>query len=355
MTILTVPDDYATIQLAYNAAQATGDKVYIKEIGSPYNEKINCLKQLKFEGQNTNTRWFYSHGAYPVLSCRAHNIEVSNLWLDNDKGYTVQVPTAVDNIHIHHNHIKQIGSSYPIAIGSTTNATIKVDHNDFYGGYNYGVYMYRPDNLCEIKNNIFHDIIKTYAIYSSTVAASKFEVWDNDIQCQVGLSTTYGIAISFAGASIGATSIKNNLIKGTQVGINGTNYGIRMVGAGNVEITGNKVTGDFKGYAIEITKGGYTIHWNDFVNDRAGNGRDTTDGLNNWDKDGLGNYWGYGGAEYDADGDAIGDDPYIIPTGVGNQDNFPLMCSIDIHPECPYVALEKRWCFGRIGIRTFRL
>ncbi len=51
---------------------------------------------------------------------------------------------------------------------------------------------------------------------------------------------------------------------------------------------------------------------------------DLTEPVHNWDNDGWGNYWSdYNGT--DADGDGVGDTPYIID--VLNQDRYPLMVS----------------------------
>ena len=95
-----------------------------------------------------------------------------------------------------------------------------------------------------------------------------------------------------------------------------------------------------------------------YFNDIYGNTTDATDNDNvglNWDKNSKGNYWGYGGAAFDADGDGIGDAPKVIAGTAGTQDDFPLMCSYTIWPSCPYLGgAAKKHYWHRVGLNMRR-
>jgi parallel beta-helix repeat protein len=106
--------------------------------------------------------------------------------------------------------------------------------------------------------------------------------------------------------------------------------GIYIYGSSNFNtISGNNITDN--SYGIEVHGSDNTIFHNNFINNQ--NQIYLSDAINTWD-DGYpsaGNYWSdYTGV--DADGDGIGDTPYIIDEN--NQDNYPLVNQFII-PEFP--------------------
>ena len=102
--------------------------------------------------------------------------------------------------------------------------------------------------------------------------------------------------------------------------------GIRLDGSNDVLVSGNLVTNNSFGISISGSSGGVVYH-NSFIGNTVQ--ASVTSSSCMWD-DGYpsgGNYWSdYNGI--DADGDGIGDTPYVIDGG--NQDNYPLMKPLGI-------------------------
>jgi nitrous oxidase accessory protein len=144
----------------------------------------------------------------------------------------------------------------------------------------------------------------------------------------------------------------NNTIAGNRISAN--HYGIHIamgqpVDAGSNQIIGNQIANNDVGMYFLMMGDWYSpepslfymnnsIYDNNFINNSQNvvNGYIVFDhGITNfWDDGANGNYWSdYNGT--DADGDGIGDTPYIIDKN--NQDNYPLMNTVDITeiPEFP--------------------
>jgi len=154
-----------------------------------------------------------------------------------------------------------------------------------------------------------------------------------------------------------AYSSNNTIIFGNYIEDCGT--GIQLVESYNNKIYQNKIVGNEEGIGFG-SGGGYstvyhnliadnnyaltfwasshnTIYGNNLINNT--NQVHAWSSSNNWDYKSTGNYWSnYNGT--DADGDGVGDTPYVIstsPEDYGDADNYPLIEPIDdtIIPEFP--------------------
>jgi hypothetical protein len=133
---------------------------------------------------------------------------------------------------------------------------------------------------------------------------------------------------------IGITGSNNTLVGNYIVGTNGTAI---ILGTSSFNtIFGNHLANNKLGISTQtLYTAGYvydnTIYCNNFVNNSLNYCNEVIIGgtisVNIWDFNSVGNYWSdYGGT--DADGNGIGETPYVIDTN--NQDRYPLMNPVDI-------------------------
>jgi len=119
-------------------------------------------------------------------------------------------------------------------------------------------------------------------------------------------------------------TIKDNIIEYSNVGIYLSNSDNNTIKSNNIQ--NNVMSGIF----LASTSSDNTLYLNDFSDNYDSNARDY--GLNNWDYDSQGNYWDdYN--DYDNNSNGIGDNPYIIGGGSGNQDNYPLGDFLSSNPQ----------------------
>lgn len=334
MTIRVVPDTYNTIAVAYNAA-IDGDTIYIKESGSPYNELMGCNKRLLFEGESTAVTWTYSYAF--IFSAQANGIEIKNLHFTG-AGSTGLVYSGggTNDLYVHNCKFTGTANDAICLRHDLINSdNIRFNDNTFYGDFNIGIVSTLLNQTSEIKDNIFyaggvHEAIRIGAVNSGITT-----VQNNAINQNKG----DGIWV-YDDINAGATLyIKDNNITGSDTAINGIKTSDT---SGTKILTGNICKGAFSQYPIQagVNTASLTAYFNDFYGGAQSKQGYDYDGVNTWDNGvDKGNYWGYGGAAYDSDKDAIGDNPYELSKNVGSpQDNYPLMCSINIWPNCPYMS-----------------
>ena len=97
-------------------------------------------------------------------------------------------------------------------------------------------------------------------------------------------------------------------------------YGIWCDASNTNEFIGNTVSSNHMGVYMAIGSEGNLLHHNIFL-DNLHNAH--TDTVNQWDYDGMGNYW-YDYDGIDANEDGIGDSPYVISSD-SDEDSFPLL------------------------------
>ncbi len=166
----------------------------------------------------------------------------------------------------------------------------------------------------------------TIKVTSNNVIISGFKVQNTggSYYC-VFLDSVTGCEISDnyvknGGNGIYLDSSNSNIIKDNTV--ESCNNGIYLYNSGSNTIKSNNIqNNNVYGIWIISSSSDNTIYLNDFSDNMDGNAKDQ--GTNNWDYNSQGNYWDdYN--DYDSNEDRIGDNPYIIPGGGGNQDNYPL-------------------------------
>jgi hypothetical protein len=199
-----------------------------------------------------------------------------------------------------------------IFAGSTLNSIIA--NNTLDGGK--GINFYGDGNTISGNNITDSDVFYGSIAFSGS----------NNIIAKNRMTNT-----KITGINIGGS---NNTISGNYIiGGNASAISFSQVSYKNV-VFGNQIENNRVGistfHVFGYDFGTNTIYYNNFVN----NTQNLYSGviaapsaINDWDNGALGNYWSdYNGT--DANGDGIGDSPYVI--GASNQDRYPLIDPVDV-------------------------
>ena len=323
---IVVPDDYATIQEAVDAA-SDGDTVFVKN--GIYNEPIEIHKPLTLLGEDSqNTILEIPMIRYwppRVILVNADNVTVSGfniinsdigIWLDKlDSEYEGEPP---DNCRI-------IGNNFANNYGAIryfegTNLTIS--GNNITGNDSHAISL--GSSNCTVSSNIitnsnggisagdYNLTIKGNTIKNNTgpgiglSGSGPYYVYENNI-------TDNEVGIKFQRCN--NSTVSQNNIERNSIGVELLNiqeFDEYPLGSGNVVYCNNFIDNSQQ---VLINKE-YWLLWN--YSASIINGTDTV----SWDNGTTGNYWSsYQGEDNNSDG--IGDTSYVI--NENNQDNFPLM------------------------------
>lgn len=127
-------------------------------------------------------------------------------------------------------------------------------------------------------------------------------------------------------------TVSNSTIFGNQIDNNGY-AAFYLDGAVDCTITENNVVDNYCFFNIRHDSANNTFFHNNFIGNWTGSAGER-DSHNFWDNGLEGNYWeGYNGT--DANGDSIGDTPYLIDDYSNSVDRYPLMTSVDIPDVLP--------------------
>lgn len=292
---MRVPVHFSTIHEAVDAA-VDGFTILVSD--GVYYETISVDKQLSLIGENRDTTVIDANGASIVVLVYADNVSITNFKIVNGAYGVYLVYTQgcnISNCYITNNNkgIFLYASSHNSIVGNS------ITNN------NYGI------SLCPHVNSYYYEFVpSTYNI-----------IFGNNIT-----NNSYGIDICGYGL-MGAITPGYNIISGNNVTNNGC--GISLSGSSS-----NK------------------FYHNNFIDNGCQVCNSVPPPANTWD-DGYpsgGNYWSnYTGV--DANGDGIGDTPYVIDAS--NKDNYPLIN--------PYRApvIETRYMRGDQhtvnGLTTYKL
>ncbi|MEM2130308.1 MAG: NosD domain-containing protein [Candidatus Bathyarchaeia archaeon] len=246
----------------------------------------------------------------------------------NNNEYGIWLDYSSNNI-IFENNITE--NSYGIRLSSYSDNN-SVSANNLINNNGQGIWLDSSSNNRIYGNNITNN---WQGIWLSSSSASR--IYGNNITN----NNNCGVLLE---SSPDSTIFGNNIT-------NDNDYGVRLYSSSNSGIVGNNIANNSYGINI-LYSDGNLVHGNEIRNSSAyglyirsseinliyGNSFINSDvdsdiNLNSWDYGypAGGNYWGsYLGT--DANGDGIGDTPYVI--NEFNQDNFPLMSPVE-RPQRP--------------------
>ena len=238
-------------------------------------------------------------------------IEASDIVLDG-AGHIVKGLEGENIVNTENPLIEEIKAIYDL-----TNVTIKnFDIQGEFDPVRFGIKMTRTSNFSIINNSISNVYIAIQLGGSGNIVSGNNITNTQHIAIQTGANGVIigntiintrgisGIAIALSSNS----SVISNLIKNNNCGIYSYTYGGPM-------------------FPFSTPPSGSVVYGNNFVNNsynvlNKGSEGASIGKIANWDNGCIGNYWSdYNGT--DADGNGIGDIPYVIDEN--NQDNYPLM------------------------------
>jgi hypothetical protein len=206
------------------------------------------------------------------------------------------------------------------AIYDLTNVTIK--NFDIRGEFDlvrFGIKLRHTSNFSIINNSISNVYIAIELGGSGNIVTGNNITNTQHVAIRAGEnSVIIGNKITKSGIAIAMTSnssVISNLIENNDCGISSYTYGTPL-------------------FPYETPPSGNIVYGNNFVNNSYNVLNSGSEGayigkIANWDNGSIGNYWNdYYGT--DADGDGVGDIPYVIDEN--NQDNYPLMAPFEALP-----------------------
>jgi len=362
-----VPGNYPTIQDAVNNANS-GDiievapDIYYEHVVIP-----DTLSSLTLMGTNPATTIIDGTANGTVLRLDASQVNITGFTIRNAgadyNAIASERDMSTNDYHIITNNIITTSKTGVYLFQSDRNT---IENNTFFNNSVYGILVNTAD-----RNDITNNIISESAYGIGMIYSTINTITDNVIS-----QTSYSIYLS---SSSTGNTISRNTVQGQTVGIyvnsdsntvdhntategaygiyfynsiggtisyntvTNTSYGIRLyytsITSSGYDIENNKITNT--DWAIDMvyssgntfmgnwlqqnTFGVYekfsssnTFYLNNFVDNSI---QVSSLSMNNWDKQGEGNYWSDYAGE-DADDDGIGDDPHPVDT---DYDNYPLM------------------------------
>jgi len=372
-TVIRVPADYPTIQMAIDAA-SPGDVVLVTS--GTYYEHVTVSKPLMLIGEDKATTIIDGNGTGTVVSVTADNVVINGFTTRNSgrNGYW----SFVAGIYIHSGRNEIIGNillnnNYGIVLGSYLKTS---EGNTITGNIvqnnNYGVY-----SIFGKKNVISGNAVTDNPRYGIWFVG----LWGNDSNTVTGnivSNSQYGVSLDGLIPLGGTTSldfrhsilqgspeipppplsnntVSGNTITGNEYGIvvgfcsgnnisnnviANNNNGVNLGESNNNTIIGNTISNNNLGINL-VPSNNNTIYHNNFVeNSQQLGGSDTS---NTWDNGAEGNYWSdYTGLDDGSGGrvagDGVGDTdlphqgvdyyPLIVPWGpipvVWNSSTYPV-------------------------------
>ncbi len=368
--VITVPDQYPTIQAAINAA-AAGDTIQVNrrpgETHSVYYERITINKQLTVIGESQDNITIDGQTAGTVVQIQADYVQFrgftvrkgglkysgiransySYLVIENNKvennRYGIVLlnslyNTIADNILIN-NSISGISltdcldssvngnsiseSAYGIEL-SSSNATFVVGNTA--SNNSYGIYVENSHNNTVDGNNLLRntvDGILPTSSYDITIKNNQISQSAYGIQLHqsntitilrnMAIDNSYAVYLAYSGPS-------NKIVNNT---LSQNDWGITLYGSSSNTIRGNTISQNTYGIDPATDSNSNVIYHNNFI-DNVQQAAWNPYCVNTWDNGypSGGNYWSdYTGT--DSNGDGIGDTSYNIDPS--NRDRYPLM------------------------------
>jgi len=297
------PADFSSIQEAINSPNVKdGDTLFI--YNGTYYENVVVNKAVSLMGENRETTIIDGSGTGKVVVITANHVTVNGFTIRNsgsnypeDNGvyvYSSNYNNITNNIITNNLFgIRLSYSSYNTLVGNN------VSNNDD------GIWLYSSNY-----NNLIDNIANWNRYHGITVYwYSDF----NNVKENNAFNNSWGITVSL--------SSNNNLVKNIANWNTGWGIDVEYSYSTSNQLVGNTASNNNLGFQLYESSGNILYH-NNLIN----NSRQLWcyASINTWD-DGYpsgGNYWSdYAGV--DANGDGIGDIPYVIDAD--NVDRYPLM------------------------------
>jgi len=383
--VLKVPEQYATISAAIEAARA-GDTIQVSrrsgESQSVYNERIVIDKQLMLVGESRDTIIIDGNSAGTVVSIQADGVQFkgftvrnggqqysgiransysyvvianntvrscrygvvllnsvsntveSNVFFNNSMA-AISLSQSVSN-NIRDNSVSE--SAYGIKL-SSSNATFVVGNALSYNSY--GVYIEHSYNDTVDKNTLLRNkvdgimptssydiIVRNNTVSESAYGIQLYQSTTVTVVRNTATNNSYGVYLAYSGPS-------NNIVNNT---LSRNDWGITLYSSSTNTISGNTLSYNTYGVDPATDANNNLIYHNNFV-DNAQQASWNPYCSNTWDNGypSGGNYWSdYTGI--DANKDGIGDTPYTIDPS--NQDRYPLMNIWGAKPDIAIVSVS---------------
>jgi parallel beta-helix repeat protein len=353
--VITVPDDYATIQEAINNA-ADGDTVFVRN--GTYYEDVVANKTVSLVGENVRSTVINGSGSGNVVMIGANNVNVSGFTIRNSGTYPaagVRLGTA-SHCNIAGNNITNNGngvylayfSSYTVVSGNNITANIwgvsldysshnTVSGNNITANRTYGVVMRDSSNNTVSGNNIINNWVGFCLAYSSNyTVVSGNNITANDLHgvllyssCNYNIVSGNSITNNGVGLYVWSSS-SYNAVSGNNITDNSDGI-VLEYSCSNNGVSGNNISANtVRGIWLDSSSDN-TIYHNNLINNTSQ--VSSSNSTNVWD-DGYpsgGNYWSnyagvdlHSGSGQDETGsDGIGDTFQVIDGN--NVDHYPLM------------------------------
>ena len=331
-----VPDDYATVQEAINAA-SPGDTIYVRS--GTYNENLIITKSLTLTGEDRDTTIITAQAwGSPAISITGQsNVTISNLTIRND---------GIDGVYVN-------GCN-----------NISLINNNIYSEYHEGVYIMNSSGIDLVDNDIQSNGTTGFAVgvWIGGSPQSGFNLTGNNIH-----NSRTGMNI----ASLLNSTISSNIIS------NNTLHGISLSFSNGNNIAGNTISNNARAGIFLVSSSNNKVYNNNFIDNltwqvyRSGG----QNNVFNLAKPIGGNYWN-DWTTPDViplpNGDGFVDNPYVF---AGGQDNLPwakqdgwkrIEATVDIEPDtlnlngkgkwitC-YIELEESYDVADIDVSTIKL
>jgi|GEM_PF-648629 len=364
---ITVPDDYPTITAAIGNA-TDGDIIIVRK--GTYEEKtLEINKTLSLIGEDAESTKINLDP--PTFQVIGENIftrepEISTLWnnsisIDADSvtisGFAIVTPGG--DVSIKGDRTQIVGNNIKTAVVASGSYS-KIERNILTGLLVSGSYS-------NIAKNTFSKTATVRGSYCRISGNDGFSIWVSGSYCDIsanritGSSTSAGIYVEGSFCLVNGNNVTNAPYGTFRVGgnnnivcrnlVDNLAFGL-AVGGSNNTVYANRVTNSGEGlcpragntyYANYVANNGWgvdtgdtelnpfgntsTLYHNNFISNAYQVCTILKYETDYFDNGKEGNYWSdYTGT--DADGDGIGDTPYVIDDN--RQDRYPLMAPFDI-------------------------